>query len=185
MKKITVLFLFFFFMYQSKAQNEFYIPWINDSFSFDGGYHITDDSGNLYILSTLDAFDALNGSILYGGTAGNALVKIDKNNNVLWRKNYYNYNTGSQALFWNNSIYIPYDIYIGFSICTTSYDTIGPIIDTSLSAMESSISAGLFINSITGDTIHSPVFYDGKSCGSQFDLYSYVDGNLWRCGRSI
>lgn len=169
MKKIILFLILFFFAHISYAQNEFYIPWSDDSISSDGASHITDENGNLYILCDLYAFDTLEGSIIPTDPFSNAVIKIDKNNNILWEKLYYNYYTGSQILFLNNSILVPYSLDIGLSLC---WQLPGGSI-----YKESSINAALLINNITGDTVSNTFFYDGKSCGTTYITYSYINNN--------
>src|ERR1039457_4217378 len=120
MKKIIFIISFLLFAHSVNAQNEFYIAWVNDSLSLDGTNHITDENGNLYILGDLYPWDTLQGAVIPLYPYGNALIRIDKENKIIWQKAYFNYYPGSQLLFFNNSIYIPYSLDVGLNLCWQS-----------------------------------------------------------------
>ena len=161
MKKIIPILFFLSLAYTIHAQNEFYIQWAADaSFSFDGNSHITDETGNLYILGTLNPGNDY---------VFNSVIKIDDGNNILWEKQYGNYYPGTQILFLNNALFVPFDLSIGLSVCSSTA--------AGSSAMESSLNAGLIINSASGDTIKTFISYDGKACGQDKIWYSFRDKN--------
>ena len=133
------------------------IPW-NDTLDIDFITHINDDSGNTYILSYVNAFDTINGvvGISDGNDYGNVIIKIDKDNKIVWKKFYLSSDAESVTHLYlrGNSLYLPFSNDAGIIGCPKT--TVG---------IESSILGILLINTASGDTIKTNFYAPVASCG--------------------
>lgn len=157
MFKNIILFLFASFLFKtSKAQTELLFPW-TDSRNSRAYTHICDVEGNTYILGTLNSFYSGPGIVIEGDYCyGSTLIKVNKNNNVVWQKNYpipsAEYLPAWQLFMSNNSIYLPYNSNIGLFMCSKN------------SAAPTSWNGLLMIDKNSGNVLSDTILSD-KVCG--------------------
>jgi len=158
------------------AQTELLIPW-QDSLSVRGISHINDSQDNTYILGTLDSFYSGPGIMVSGDYIfGSVVLKINKDNNLVWKQNYPIANIqrigiqqgllpARQLFIKNDSIFIPYNIDMGYNACTS----------TSISP--STKNGALVIDKNTGNILLNNIFYEGSPCGVINLLYTSLHKN--------
>jgi len=167
MNRIIFILLCVCCVYDTKAQPDLYVPWrdsLSPPRSLRGISHMMDEQGNTYALCNVNVYVNISRGMPLEGTYcyGSAILKIDKDNKLIWKRLYEVSGGGSigiggrvpatQLFIKGDSIILPYNIDIGMVSCMKN------------SFNGATRNGFMAIDRSTGAILKNEVFNEGMGC---------------------